>query len=205
MNFWLVKTKVFAFIFLFFVNLIIANAQNDSSIYQLPAGTVMSVQMDNEINSEVSSEEDTFTVTLAQPVVRRETIVLPAGTILEGRITKVKRAAVGGKSGDLEIIFQTLRLVGGKSRSIEGVLVNDLKTESKASVNALTIVGTTALGGIIGAVSKVKNGALIGTGIGAGAGSSIAYLSKGRNVRIKADETFEIKLTKDVNLPVQDF
>ena len=205
MNLRFMKTEIFAFIILFFVSFVIADAQVDSSIYQLPAGTLMSVSMDNEINSKVAGVNDTFTTTLAAPVVIRETIVLPIGTIIEGRITKVKRAAFGGKSGILEVSFQRLRLRDGTKREIEGVLVNDLKTEFSQATNILTVIGGTALGGIVGAVSKVENGGLIGAGVGAGAGTSIAFLRKGKDVSLKADEKFEIKLLKNVMLPVEDF
>jgi len=205
MNSWIIKTKVFAFIFFFIANFISGNAQNDSSIYQLQEGTLMRVQMDNEINSKVASVNDTFTMTLAAPVRVRETILLPVGTIIEGRVTKVKRASYGGKSGSLEFSFQTLRLVNGMKREIEGVLVNALKVETSPTANVLTIIGGTALGGIVGAVSNVESGALVGAGIGAGAGTGIAFLRKGKDVSIKADQEFEIKLTKNVILPVQDF
>jgi len=205
MNFWRAATKIFAFIFLFFASFNSANAQTDSSVYQLQAGTTIRVEMDNEINSKVASVNDTFTTTISAPVIVRETVVLPVGTIIEGRITKVKRASFGGKSGTLEVLFQTLRLTNGVKREIEGVLVNELKIESSPTANVLTIIGGTALGGIVGAVSKADNGALIGAGVGAGAGTSIAFLRKGKNVSIKAAEEFEIKLTKNVTLPVQDF
>ena len=205
MNFWLNNTKVFAFIFLFFVNSILADAQTDASIYQLQSGTVMRVRMDNEINSKVAGVNDTFTMTLAAPVSVQEKILLPVGTIIEGRVTKVRRASYGGKSGVLEFSFQTLRLANGVKRSIEGVLVNELKVASSTPINALTIIGGTSLGGIIGAVSKLESGALVGAAIGAGAGTGIAFLRKGKDVSIKSDEEFEIKLTKHVILPVRDF
>jgi len=205
MNFWRIATKVFAFIFLLFVNYVSANAQIDSSIYQLQADTLIRVSMDNEINSKAASVNDTFTATLAAPVIVRETVVLPIGTIVEGRVTKVRRASFGGKSGSLEVSFQTLQLINGVKREIEGVLVKDLKIESSPTTNVLTVLGGTALGGIIGAISKVENGALVGAGVGAGAGTSVAFLRKGKDVRIKADEEFEIRLTKNVTLPVQDF
>ena len=202
MNLRFMKTEIFAFIILLFANFISADAQSN---YEIPAGTMMRVSMDNEINSKDANAGDTFTATLASPVLIQETVLLPIGTVIEGRITRVKRASLGGKSGSLEVSFQTLRLVNGAKREIEGVLVNRLKIESAPKVNVLTILGTTALGGIVGAVSKVENGALIGAGVGAGAGASIAFLRKGKNVSIKADEEFEIKLTRTVNLPVQDF
>ena len=205
MNFWLMKTKVFAFIFLLFANFISAQAQSDSSIYQLAAGTIMRVQMDNEINSKVASVNDTFTMTLAAPVTAQQTILLPVGTVIEGRITKVRRATYGGKNGDLEVLFKTLQLPNGQKREIEGVLVDELEVASSLSENVLTVLGGTAIGGIIGAVSKAESGALIGAGIGTGVGTGVAFLKKGKDVRIKADEEFEIKLLKNVMLPVQDF
>jgi hypothetical protein len=199
------KTKVFAFIFALFANFLVVNAQTDSSIYQLPAGTTLRVSMDNEINSRVAGVNDTFTMTLAAPIRAQQTILLPLGTVIEGLVTKVRRASYGGKNGSLEVSFQTLRLINGQKREIEGVLVNELNAESTPAANVLTVIGGTAIGGIIGAVSKVENGALIGAGIGAGSGTGIAFLRKGRDVSIKADEEFEIKLLKNVNLPVQDF
>jgi hypothetical protein len=205
MNFWRLATKVFAFIFLLFVNFTFLNAQTDSSIYQLQAGTVMRLQMDNEINSRVASVNDTFTTTLTVPIKVQETIVLPIGTIIEGRVTKVKRASYGGKGGSLEVSFQMLQLLNGGKQGIEGVLVIELKAETSQTANVLTILGGTALGGIVGAVSRNQNGLLIGAGVGAGAGTSVAFLRKGSDVKIRAAEEFEIKLTKTVNLPVQDY
>ena len=205
MNFWRLATKVFAFIFLLFVSFTFLNAQTDSSIYQLQAGTIIRLQMDNEINSKVASVNDTFTTTLTVPVKVQETVVLPVGTVIEGRVTKVKRASYGGKGGSLKVSFQMLRLLNGGKREIEGVLVTELKAESSQTANVLTILGGTALGGIAGVVAKSQNGALIGAGVGAGAGTSVAFLRKGNDVKIKAAEEFEIKLTKNVNLPVQDY
>jgi hypothetical protein len=206
MNLRFTKTEIFAFFFLLFASFVSITAQTDSSNYQIQAGTLIRVQMDNEINSKVSSVNDTFTATIAAPVTMREAVVLPIGTIIEGRITKVKRASSGGNGGSLEVSFETMRFTNGVKQPIEGVLVKELKAESLSpTTSVLSILGGTALGGIIGAVSKTQNGALIGAGIGAGAGTGVAFLRKGNEARIKADEEFEIRLTKNVNLPVEDY
>ena len=202
MNFCRKATKVFAFFSLFFVNSILINAQ---SVYELPAGTKIRIQMDNEINSKVSSPGDTFTTTISQPVKVRETVVLPIGTIIEGRVTKVKRASIGRKNGSLLIAFEMLRMTTGEKREIKGVLVNQLTAESASAASVLTIAGGTALGAVFGTISKTDSGALIGAAIGTGAGAGIAFLRKGRDVRIKADEEFEIELTSNVILPPQDY
>ena len=203
MNFWLEKTKIFALILLFFASF--SSVKSQDSIYQLQSGTKIRLRMETEINSNVSSVNDTFITRIAKPVVVRETIVLPAGTIIEGRVTKIERSSTGGQSGKMEVVFETLLFADGIKRSIEGDLVNQLKAESIRKSNILTIIGGTALGAVFGAVSKTENGSLIGAGIGAGAGTSIALLRKGKNVRIKSDEEFEIELKKAVNLPVRDY
>lgn len=203
MNFWLKQTKVFAVFALFFAAY--SSLWSQDSIYQLRAGTKIRLRMDAEINSKISSVNDTFTTKLVRPVTVRETIVLPVGTTVEGRITSVKRAASGGRGGAIEVSFEMLRFTDGARREIEGVLVNELKSRTSGTTTFLSIAGGTALGAIFGAVSKTDNGVLIGAGLGAGAGTGAALLQKGKNVRIKTDEEFEIELKKDVILPVRDY
>jgi hypothetical protein len=207
MNSWRMTTKIFAVFSLIFLNFTLASAQteSDSSIYELPAGTIIHVQMDNGINSKVSSVNDTFTATIVEPIIVREIVVVPTGATIEGKVVKVKRAAIGNKSGSLVVSFETLKFRTGEKREISGVLVKNLEVSSNQRVSALAIIGGTALGGILGAASKANNGALIGAGIGAGAGTGIAFLRKGKEVEIVTDEKFEIKLTKKVTLPVRDF
>lgn len=207
MNFWRITTKVFAFFPLLFVisNPVQAQTENDSSIYQLPAGTIIQVQMDNGISSKVSNVNDTFTTTIIEPVAVRETVVIPIGAVIEGKVLQVKRAAIGNKSGSLLVSFETLKFADGEERQINGVLVKELKAETSPATTGLAIIGGAAIGGILGSVSGIDNGTLIGAGIGAGAGTGIAFLRKGKNVAIDTDEKFEIKLTREVTLPVRDY
>jgi hypothetical protein len=203
MNFRRQSTEIFAFLFLFFGSFLTLNAQD--SIYRLEAGTRIRVQMDAEVSSEVASVNDTFTTVIAEPLRVRETIVLPVGTVIEGRVTQVAPAAIGGKSGRLSVRFETIRFETGERRTIEGVLVNELKAASTAKTSVLAVIGGTAIGALIGAVSKSGSGALIGAGIGAGAGTGVALARKGKDVRIKTAEKFDIELTKQVTLPVLDY
>ena len=203
MNIWRKATKIFALNFLLFVNFISINAQ---TVYELPAGTKIRVRMDNEINSKVSSVNDTFTTVIAEPVKVRDTVVLPIGAIIDGRIMKVKRASSGKKNGSLTLLFEMLRFETGEKREIDGVLVNQLKVESSSSTkDLLTVLGGAGIGAILGGVSKSGSGAGIGAAIGTGAGVGIVFLKKGKDVSIKAAEVFEIELTKTVILPVKDY
>jgi hypothetical protein len=205
MDSYLRITKVFAFLTLFFASFTADTAAQGDSIYRLPAGTRITIRMDDGISSDVSTVNDTFTTTIAKAVVVRETVVLPEGTVVEGRIVKARAAAAGGQSGKLEVRFEILRLSEGVKRDIEGVPVQELKAASSGARGILSVVGGTALGALFGAVTKTPNGALIGAGIGAGAGTGVMLLKKGKDVRLKRSQEFEIELKKEVMLPVEDY
>ena len=207
MNGWRIASNIFAVFLLFFVNFISAQAQirEVSSVYDIQAGTQIRVTMDNEINSKVARANDTFTATVSEPLIIREVLVLPVGTVIEGRILKAKSATAGGANGILTVSFETMRLADGTKLPIEAVLAGSLRANSSPKLKVAAVAGATALGAIIGAVSKQRNGALYGAGVGAGAGTGFALLQKGANVAIKADEKFEIKLVRNVTLPARDF
>jgi hypothetical protein len=180
-------------------------AAQDDSIYRLPAGTRITVRMDVEINSRVASVGDTFTATVARSVVNRNVVVLPIGTAIEGRVAGVSHAGGAGSAGRLDLVFDKLRLSSESVRNIDGRLVDPLKAPSPRTGNVLSIIGGTVIGAVFGAITRSSTGPLIGAGIGAGAGTGIALARKGRDVRIRADEEFEIILKKEVILPVLDY
>jgi hypothetical protein len=112
--------KVFALLILFFVIVGSLNAQTDS-IYRLPAGTRFHLRMDSEISSKFSSPDDTFIARLASPLIVRNVIMIPAGTIVEGRILRSSRAAFGGKDGRIEFRMETLKFSEEMTRAIYGL------------------------------------------------------------------------------------
>lgn len=198
-------TKIFTALWIFFsLGLVFINAQPTS--YTLSAGTKIRVKMDNEINSKVSNVDDTFTATVSSPVIVNEIEMIPVGSVVEGRIINVKAASLGKNNGILEVRFETLRFPDEAKRSIEASLVNQNLIENKSSsLTAISIFGGTAAGAIIGAVTGKGKGAAVGAGVGAGIGSATAFLRKGKEARIKANEEFEIILNKEVTVPVKDF
>ncbi len=194
------SAKVFALIFLLFSNLI---AQD--SIYKLDAGTKLRVKMDVEINSSVSSKNDTFIVRTVSPVRSGETILLAEGTLIEGRVVASTPASNAGRPGSMEIRFERMKPVGGEWQRMNAVPVKEIRGNSTANWSAISIIGGTAIGALIGGLTGSGKGALIGAGIGAGGGSAVAYARKGKDVRIKSGDVFEIVLKEAIVLPVKDF
>lgn len=110
------------FTLVIFANSVVLNAQRDS-VYRLPAGTRIRLKMDVELSSQFSSVNDTFLAHVIVPVVADETVVLPAGAVVEGRVTEVARAAHAGRDGMLNVVFESLKLDYG-TRRIEGTFVS---------------------------------------------------------------------------------
>lgn len=203
MNFIACFAKVFAIPILLFANFVSVDAQPDS-IYRLPAGTRISLTMDSEINSKVASVNDTFTTSVSKDVKVQDAVVLPFGTVIEGRVTAVTSASVGGRNGRLELKFETIRFPDNRTRTINGSLVQELRAGSASASSVLSIAGGTAAGALIGA-ARGQTGILIGAGIGAGAGTAVAFLRKGKDVHIRTEQEFEIVLKSEVTLPVRDY
>jgi hypothetical protein len=185
---------------LIFSNLFFLNAQSE-----LPAGTQIRVRMDNGINSKSAGVNDTFTAVTTEPVLINSVPVLPAGSVFVFRITKANPAGTSGKNGEIVAVAETLRLATGSQREVSGELVNELRLEKDSFFSAVSIVGGTAIGGLLGFLAKKGTGAAIGAAAGAGTGTGIAISRKGKNVGIDSGEEFEIRLTKEVRLPAEGF
>ncbi len=203
MNRFAIVTKSLILFLLIFANSIFSSAQTDS-IYRLPAGTKIQVKLDVELNSTVSSVNDTFIAYVSRPVTIREVVVVPEGTIIEGRVVEARAASSGGQNGSLGVVFETLK-ISNESRRLDGVKVIPVVADSSRTFNILSILGGAVLGSALGAASDSSSGILIGAAVGAGAGTGVAFLRKGRDVRIKKGEEFEIELKKEVILPVLDY
>lgn len=184
---------------LIFFNIVSLNAQSS-----IPAGTKVTLKMDNGINSESATKGDTFTA-ITTKVVKTESGTLPKGTKVEGVVTKSVSAGSNDSPGQLEVEFTRVFFSESESeRRIDAELSKPLIGEKRKGMRTLSILGGTALGGIVGLLGGSK-GALIGAGIGAGAGTGIAVSRKGKDVGIDSDEEFEIVLKKELKLPADGF
>ena len=188
---------------LIFANSGILTAQPDS-VYRLPTGTRIHLKMDVELSSKVATVNDTFTAVVARPVMIRDTIAVPVGTVIEGRVRGVAAAEAGG-DGKLDVVFESLRIPSLPASRMDAEMAERLEGHSSSFVKVLSIVGGTIAGAVIGGAAKGPTGAAIGAGAGAGIGTAIALFRKGKNVRIREDQEFDIVLKRDVVLPVLDY
>ena len=99
------STKVFAVSTLIFLNFSSLTAQPERSIYELPAGTRISVRMDTEINSKANRVGDTFIVRVVEPVVNRGVVPTRSGEKLvqeAGQFRCIRGALLGIRGEDCD-------------------------------------------------------------------------------------------------------
>jgi len=88
----------------------------------VPADTVASVTMLSGIHSRVSHVDDPVAAELVNPVYVNGKVALPSGTLLDGRITRIRVAGHLHHPAELTFRFDRVTLPDGQSGPISAVL-----------------------------------------------------------------------------------
>ena len=155
-----------------------AGAQTNMS---LPAGTAFKVKLENTLSTFSSKEGDAFSGRVIDAVVLDGKTVIPVGTTVQGRVTKVNDPRrIAGKP-TIGILPETVVLPNGERYMLNATLVDtslhgngtDVNTEGQFKGDGhdgqdLTEIGMgTGAGMLIGGLAKGGRGLLVGGGIGA--------------------------------------
>lgn len=177
-------------------------------------GTVINVKMDSTLNSRDSHVGDKFTATVTIPVYVNGRTAIPAGSIVEGRVTQVTPAKRGSKSGTIAVDFDDIIFPNGSRQQLTGSLTaadsadrRRISNEGQVSGDngkrsIVFIGGGGAVGAVLGGIAGGGTGALLGGVLGAGAGVAAVMLQKGEEAEVRQGTPFGIQLNQD--LPVGD-
>jgi len=104
-----------------------ANAGSSGSSI-VPAGTVCRVLLLEDISASKSHVGDEIHARLLEPILSDSQVVIPAGSVFEGRVMKATRPRIPSRAGSLTIAFDSIRLPEGHripvSASLASVHVN---------------------------------------------------------------------------------
>jgi hypothetical protein len=186
----------------------VAQAQTNLS---LPAGTALSVRLQKTLSTATSKTGDAISGSVIKPVTYNGTVVIPAGSTVEGHVTSVReRRRIAGKA-TIGILPETLVLPNGDRLPLHAVLVDtslrdgsDVNDEGQfkgpghdgADLRELVVGGGGGLG--IGIVTGGIRGGFIGAGIGAAA-SGVHYLVKKRSATLPAGTELTMELDRPLN------
>ena len=147
----------------------------------VPSGTLLPIEIQSTVSSESSQEGDAVTAVLTEDVPLNG-FRLDRGAEVSGHVTTAIPAKRASGRSRLAISFNSV-MENGERLSISTDRIDSMgkSTSSKDK----KIIGGGALGGlIIGAVKDGKKGAVIGTVIGAAAGTGAVLIMKGDEVEI---------------------
>jgi type IV secretory pathway VirB10-like protein len=219
--------KVSALLLITIVNLvtIAAPAQNQSasssaaaganaSLATIAAGTKVPLALKQAISTKTAKEGDAVYCETVFPVVQDGRMLIPAGTYVQGKISHIQRA--GRVKGRAEVLmhFTTLIYPNGYTVMLPGSVENvpgaektsmkgpegAVRQDSQTGEKVGSIASTGATGAAIGAISAGGKGALIGAGIGGAAGTAIALLTRGNDVRLQNGTSIEMVIQREVTL-----
>ncbi|MBA3712280.1 MAG: hypothetical protein H0W76_07495 [Pyrinomonadaceae bacterium] len=184
--------------------------------FTIPADTTMRVRMNEKISSGAVRVNDRFTTTVVDPVYVSGVEVVPAGSIVNGRVTSVEKAGRKSKAGAMGVGFVSIQTPHGATYPINGSLINvsgsteeyddegQVTGRSATRRNAVFIGGGAATGAVIGAIAGGGKGAGVGAGVGAGLGIAGALLSRGKEAVVEPGTEFGVILNRGVTLPASN-
>ncbi len=90
----------------------------------IPAETEVAAQLLSGIHTQVSHRDDPIKAKLLQPIYIKGRVALPTGSLLDGRITRVRFARHLNRPAELTLRFERITLPDGQAEPILGVLAS---------------------------------------------------------------------------------
>ena len=187
-----------------------SSRQNQDNSWTIPEDSIISVRMNGTLSSRTSRVGDKFTATVDMPLYVNGREVIPAGAIVEGRVTQVTPAKRMSKSGTIAIDFDDLVFPDGSRVDLDGNLTSNdpevrerIDDESRVSGRddkrtGVFVGGGGAVGAVLGGIAGGGKGAVVGGVLGAGAGIAGILLSKGEEAQVPSGTSFGVQLRRPI-------
>jgi cobalamin biosynthesis Mg chelatase CobN len=158
----------------------------------VPAGTQLSIRLNDEVNSEKAQVGDVFHGSISSPVAIDDQTAIPTTADVEGRVVDVKSA--GRFAGQSVLTLELTKLtMNGKSYSLQ----TSQWTKSgngRGKSTAAKVGGGAAVGAVLGGIFGGGKGAAIGAAAGAGAGTGVSAATKGQQIILRPEAIIPFQL-----------
>lgn len=182
----------------------------------VPSGTKIPIIMDTAIDTDTSQEGDEFSARTGEDLSIDGTTVVPAGSVIKGRIAQLNAPKRLDRSGSVAFKFDTVTTPDNRQIPIVANLVarggvvharrgmKDIAMET--GIFTLPTVAGLGIGLLAGGGDSSKigrgGGAVIGASIGAAVGVIILLSKKGKKVDVRPGDELKIELAEDLRMPM---
>ena len=199
-----------------------------ASTEKIPLGTELKIALNTNLDAKKSKEGQPFSANIKEDVIVNSQIVVPAGTLIRGRIGKVKKPGIFSKSGSILLNFDHIVTPLGKQITLDidlsknndinkkGALIANkglgeaIKESAKSGFNttkSITKAGYDVgmAAGKVPVIATAPAGAAIGTVAGTtvfATKTAIAIFKKGGNPVFNSGDELDIIFAEDLDIPV---
>jgi len=195
-------------------------APTQSPVVTVPAETEAYIQLLSGMHTRINHVHDRIEARLLKPVLVGGRVALPPGSVLDGRITRVRSAGRLHRSGELAFRFEQITLPDGQSEPVSAVLASldhprslhvsldsegYLKGTQRLSWRGIT-AGLAALGTFGTAKLAVAGGTAAWPALSAIATGLVGYeflWTRGNEVSLPPDTQCRIRLNYPVTVRVE--
>jgi hypothetical protein len=185
----------------------------------VPAQTEAAIQLLSGIHSQVSHVGDPVTAELLQPVYVNGRVALPSGSVIGGRITRIKPARRMRRPAELVLKFDSITLPDGQEEpcsaglsGLDSPLPKTVQLDSEGHLRGSRGFSWKRLaGGFFGlgtfafAEAQLASTAALGATLPVGGAAVIGYtflIPRGNDVHVPPDTRFRIRLHQPVTVRV---
>jgi hypothetical protein len=173
---------------------------------ELRAGTLLKTKMISTLSTSSTMEGTKFTAAVTEPIERNGRVIIPVGSILEGRVTQVHGGMRISGSALLHLETNNVTLPDGTHYIVHAQVIDTgksdfnvsdegtLKKKSHTKETLAVMGGVTGAGAVSGAMIGGGVGAAVGAGIGAGV-STIIWLKQDRQATLPEGVQLVFSLT----------
>jgi hypothetical protein len=162
------------------------------------AGTPIKIRTETELSTKSAKTGDSFTATLAEPIVIEGKAIAPRGSRVSGRIVESDPGGRVKGVATISIRLTSLR-VGDRNVEIETRAVARQAHTTKRK-DAVEVGIGAGIGAAIGAIAGGGQGAAIGAASGGAAGTGLVLATHGDPAVIGAESVLTFKLTAPVTV-----